>query len=111
MAEVYECGDCSLCCRKLIIEIDHIDVVREPTLLPAVTLLDGNGKIQYDSDWEKQYRLTVGEPCPKLTDAGKCSIYPTRPNCCVAFEAGGEECQHLRHDYGMPPLVPVKGGV
>ncbi len=24
------CKDCGLCCRKLIIEIDHVDVVREP---------------------------------------------------------------------------------
>jgi Fe-S-cluster containining protein len=113
MADKYECDRCGLCCRKLIIEIDHLDVVREPRLLPPATLLlDGNGAITFDSDWEKQYSLACGEarkcPCHSMDGAvSTCAIYPTRPNVCVAFEAGSEQCQELRETYGLPPLQPV----
>lgn len=97
------CKDCGLCCKTMIIEIDHIDVVREPKLLPIVTLLDGGGRIKYDSDWEKQYNLACGG-CPMLSGDNRCTIYPTRPNCCVAFEVGGERCQELREEHGLPPI-------
>jgi len=97
------CKDCGLCCKTMIIEIDHIDVVREPRLLPVVTLLDGNGRIKYDSDWEKQYSLACGG-CQLLSEDNRCTIYPTRPNCCVAFECGGERCQELREEHGLPPI-------
>lgn len=107
MPDVYECDkECGLCCQRLIIEIDHIDVVREPRLLPVIELLDGNGKIVYDSEWEKEYMLVCGKPCAMLGAENRCQIYPTRPNCCVAFAAGGEKCQELRQDYGLPPLQP-----
>ncbi len=97
------CKDCGLCCKTMIIEIDHIDVVRESRLLPVVTLLDGNGRIKYESDWEKQYSLAFGG-CQLLTEDNRCTIYPTRPNCCVAFECGGERCQELREEHGLPPI-------
>lgn len=110
MTEAYACDSCGLCCRKLIIEIDHVDVVREPALLPIVKLLDGNGRITYESDWERQYMLACGErmPCQMLGEDNLCKTYPTRPNCCVAFEAGSEECQELREDAGLPPLMPME---
>jgi len=100
------CKDCGLCCKTMIIEIDHIDVVREPRLLPVVTLLDGGGEIKYDSDWEKQYRLACGanHPCKLLSEDNRCTIYPTRPNCCVAFEVGEERCQEMREHHGLPPI-------
>jgi Fe-S-cluster containining protein len=94
------CKDCGLCCKKLIIEITHVDVVREPSLLPVVTLLDGNGRIQYDDDFDKEYNLTCGKPCAMLV-GNRCSIYPTRPNICIQFEVGGEQCNELREENGM----------
>jgi Fe-S-cluster containining protein len=104
MTVIDHCADCGLCCKNLIIEIEHVDVVREPKLLPIVTLLDGNGRFEYDSDWEKEYSLTCGNTCKMLTEDNRCSIYPTRPNCCVAFEVGGEHCNELRLENGMEPI-------
>jgi Fe-S-cluster containining protein len=102
---VDHCKDCGLCCKKMIAEIQHIDVVREPKLLQIARLLDGNGKIQYDSDWEKEYSLYCGDGCKLLTDDNRCSIYPTRPNCCVALEVGGDKCNELREIYGLPEIT------
>lgn len=105
----YECDQCGACCRNLIIEIDHIDVVREPSLLPVVTLLDGGGRVQYESEWEKQYGLACGSkhPCQKLGEDNRCTIYPTRPNVCVGFEPGSEQCQEIREAVGIGPLLPT----
>ncbi len=91
------CKRCGVCCRRLIIEIEHLDIVREPKLLKAAELLDGRGKIEFESDWEKQYLLACGEskPCPFLVN-DKCSIYPTRPNTCVFMEASGDQCKMAR---------------
>ncbi len=82
------CKRCGACCRRSIIEIHHLDIVREPRLLEVAELLDGNGRIQYASDWEKEYSLPM--PCAFLVD-NKCSIYPTRPNVCVTFDPDGDE--------------------
>ncbi len=94
MPEQYQCDQCGACCRRLIIEIDHIDVVREPRLLEAAEpfrLMD------YETEWDQQYLLACGSdhPC-KMLDGNRCSIYPTRPNCCVGFEAGSDQCQAAR---------------
>ncbi len=98
------CDNCGLCCTKLIIEIEQIDVVREPKLLPIVRLL--NPDSHRNSLWENKYILADGSamPCGMLTDDKKCSIYPTRPNTCVGFEVGCDKCNELREDYGLPPL-------
>ncbi len=106
--ETYECDKCGACCEKLIVEIDELDLVREPKLRGVATLMDGCGSIQYDSVWEKEYLLTCAEPCPMLSDDKTCSVYPTRPNACVAMQAGDEQCQIAREAAGLPPLEPVK---
>jgi Fe-S-cluster containining protein len=36
-----------------------------------------------------------------------CGIYPTRPNCCVAMQAGGNQCQESRRMVGLEPLQPI----
>ena len=107
MSESNLCEGCgALCCRKLIIEIDHLDIVREPRLLPVVILLDGNGTVEYDSDWEKKYSLACGDKhCCKMLDGERCSIYPSRPNACVAFQPGGRQCNELREMAGLPLVV------
>lgn len=115
MPEKYACDRCGLCCQKLIIEIQHIDVIREPKLLPPATMLlkaPFRDDFEYDDEWEKQYSLACGEarkcPCHSMDgEVSSCSIYPTRPNVCVGFEAGGEHCRELRDTHGLPPLVPI----
>ncbi len=105
-----ECDRCGLCCRHLIVEVDHLDVVREPRLLEfaqAHRTWDGE---PYESDWDKTYafvpRLVDGKiaPCGFLGAENLCAIYPTRPNCCVAFQAGDEQCQELRRQHGLEAL-------
>ena len=100
-----ECDHCGACCRTLILEIEHVDVVREPKLAPPTSqLLDGNGRIVFDSDWEKQYLLSRGGlGCPLHID-NRCSVHATRPNACVMFEAGSPACQRARYGSGKPPL-------
>lgn len=104
---VYQCDQCGACCRQTIIEIGHIDVVREPRLKEAASpcrLLPGDG------EWDREYILAAGAAMPcRLLDGNTCSIYPTRPNCCVAFEAGCDLCQEARASEGLPPLEPVRG--
>jgi len=92
-----ECKQCGSCCRQAIVEIEHLDIVREPRLLKHAQLMDGNGKIKYDSDWEKEYLLACGETmrCFFLKN-NRCQIYPTRPNVCVYLEPGGEQCEMYR---------------
>ncbi len=80
------CKRCGACCRNSIIEIHHLDVVREPRLLEIATLMDAD--IPFESEWEKEYSLP--SPCVFLVD-NKCTIYPTRPNVCVAFDPDGNE--------------------
>ena len=95
-----ECDRCGLCCRDLIVEIGHVDVVREPKLRTAIIEAHAAGP----DDWEAEYILCACKPCPMLGADNLCTIYPTRPNVCVAFEAGSEQCRELRERRGLPPL-------
>lgn len=105
-APIYECDQCGACCRQPIIEIDWLDVTREPKLKEVAApcrLMPG------DTEQDRQYILACGAGMPcRLLAGNRCSIYPTRPNCCVAFEAGCELCQESRAAEGLPPLQPVK---
>lgn len=108
----YECDSCGLCCSgSLIIEIYQLDVVREPKLLDVASLMDGNGKIVYEDESDKEYLLAASEPCDFLNDDKGCSIYPTRPNTCIAFEAGSYKCQALRKREGLELLADTEGKV
>ena len=51
--------------------------------------------------------LACGSACPFLAENNLCSIYPTRPNSCVAMQAGDEQCQHARNAAGLLPLLPI----
>jgi Fe-S-cluster containining protein len=114
MPDRYECEPgCGACCKALIIEIEHADVVREPRLLPVATLLDGNGTIKHRSDDEKEYRIACGKkhPCPMLDGEDRCTIYPTRPGVCSATPPGGQSCQVARDLMGLLPLEPCEGAI
>ena len=95
------CDGCGLCCAKLWIEIDAIDLIREPRLWPVVRPMQM-------ADGEPAYAIIPSPDhggCP-LHDpvAGRCTIHPTRPNVCVVFKAGGGKCQSLRHEHGLSPI-------
>lgn len=101
-----KCLRCGACCRSLIVEATWLDVEREPRIEEECKILDGNGTIPRD---EASWCVAVGrtQPCPflrlKSHQRFGCSIYPTRPNECVAFGAGGEKCRGLRRAAGLKP--------
>jgi len=82
-----DCQRCGQCCTKSIIdEILEIDLRREPRLRPHVE------PIRQTPGLDDAPRYSLKTPCPfllHLTDgATHCTIYPTRPNICVAYEPG-----------------------
>lgn len=113
MSEVYDCDRCGLCCRHLLVEATSLDVMREPRIdvecpLPVKIRLP-----VLEATWLLgSYKDGRQGECPFLATENLCSIYPTRPNACVAFMAGSPKCQQLRTDHGLPLLAarPAKPG-
>ena len=104
----YQCDGCGACCLgHLLVEADLLDVLREPRLLKAD---------RHRSDWPLDAALRdledVGrsilvagvDRCPFLGGDSRCSVYPTRPNVCVAMQAGDEQCQQARDEAGLSVL-------
>jgi Fe-S-cluster containining protein len=90
----------------LIVEAYDLDVLREPRILDA----DINGHrpaLEELCEGGKSIVLAANSPCSFLGNNGLCTIYPTRPNVCVGFEPGDEQCQQARDRCGLPPLQPV----
>lgn len=108
----FECDHCGACCRHLLVEASWADAQREPRLYeiaPKATyagLRSGEQAVMlYD---------TARRCCPFLTDANevgarRCEIYATRPNECVAVEAGDAKCQQAREMAGLPILLDRDG--
>ena len=110
----YECDQCGACCNgSLIVETDEIDLMREPRLIEAEPSLTGYSvpqvleKYENDTGFAILLACSSNRPCPFLADK-KCSIYPTRPNVCVAMQAGDDECQEARKAAGLAPLVSIR---
>lgn len=109
----YECDKCGACCKgSLIVEADEIDVMREPRLIQADRHYAPLGVPKtlelLRTDFGRAVIISCGHACPFLGEDNLCSIHPTRPNVCVAFEAGDEQCQASRAAEGLPPLLPVE---
>ena len=106
MTPLYECDRCGACCRgTLIVEAYYLDALRDPRILDA----DVSGRsltIDELSDDDRCVVLAANRPCQFLGGDGLCTIYPTRPNACVAMEAGDEQCQEARSQLGLSPLQP-----
>lgn len=105
----YVCDECGACCKgHLIVEVEDLDIIREPRLIEADRHHQGKTVDQMLDDYGKGMAVIIAitKPCPFLA-ADKCSIYPTRPNCCVGLQAGDEQCQESRAAEGLPPLLPV----
>jgi Fe-S-cluster containining protein len=106
---LYTCDQCGACCKgTVIVEADYLDARREPRLillqvgLCRVTPrgLEDDGKIVL-------LACGLDKPCRFLDAENRCTIYPTRPNVCVAFDAGSQQCQEARARLGIARLLPV----
>lgn len=106
---IYECDKCGACCRHLLVEVDALDVLREPRLLDAQ---QGLKRMSLPLLLEDEDRCLIiagpGQPCQFLGTDNHCQIYPTRPNICVGALAGEESCQQARREAGLPPLEPIE---
>ena len=104
----YACDRCGACCLgHLLVEADLVDLLREPRLISADRHRSGWSFDAAARDLEDESRslLIAGvDRCPFLSAENCCSIYPTRPNACVAMQAGDEQCQQAREEAGMRPL-------
>lgn len=104
MTTEYQCDLCGACCRgTLIVEAYYLDALREPRILGA-NVSGREAKLDELDDEGRCVVIAAGLPCQFLADDGRCTIYPTRPNTCVGFEAGDEQCQEARAKLGLPPL-------
>ena len=107
----YECDCCGACCQgPLLVEVYDLDVIREPRLATAYiprSSAKSFEAVMADLQQEDQCLLIAGgEPCKFLGEDNRCGVYPTRPNVCVAMQAGDDQCQLARRLAGLPPLQP-----
>lgn len=109
----YDCDKCGACCKgTLLVEAFDLDAIREPRLLGADIGTWARGKTHdvLMAELEQDGRCLIiaggGHACRFLQGDNACGIYPTRPNECVAMEAGDEQCQMAREEVGLPPLEP-----
>lgn len=110
-----ECDKCGACCNgSLIVEIEGIDLLREPRLIESDPHWQGQNidivLRELQGEFGKAVIIACGRPCAFLNAENHCSIYPTRPNACVGMEAGDEQCQNARERAGLPRLEPYKVG-
>jgi len=107
----YECDRCGSCCKgHLLVEAFELDVLREPRLISADPHYAGKYLEQALHELQDEFKCVVvagGRPCMFLDNTNRCSIYPTRPNECVAMQAGDEQCQTSRKAEGLSPLAPA----
>jgi Fe-S-cluster containining protein len=99
------CDRCGACCNgTLIVEAENLDALREPRLLDADVSDRRLGLSVLDDAHVVLLACGRDHPCRFLGADNVCGIYPTRPNACVAFEAGSEQCREARAAVGLPPL-------
>ena len=96
-----ECDNCGACCKgHLIVEAEDIDLMREPQLFYADRQFAANYYPEeaveaLQGDIGRNLIIACHTACPFLR-ANECSIYPARPNACVALQPGDEQCQEAR---------------
>jgi len=92
------------------VQAEWIDVMREPRLKDADRHYQDHAiekVLTMLEDGMRVVTLACGQACPFLSAEKTCSIYPTRPNVCVAMQAGDEQCQKAREAAGLEPLQPL----
>ncbi len=98
-----KCQRCGTCCRELVLEVTGLDVLREPRWQPFI---EPYRDIDY-RDWRSNpgevLFIVTSQVCPFLRD-DRCTIYPQRPDMCVAFRPiKDNRCAHSPKcifDYG-----------
>ena len=108
----YECDKCAACCKgHLIVEAFEIDALREPRIILADPYYAGGSIEEAFRALQDESRCVLlaggGGPCMFLAPDNTCEIYPTRPNECVAMQAGDEQCQEVRQTEDLPRLEPI----
>jgi len=96
------CLQCGRCCKHLIVEAYWHDAVREPLLLRPDVNVDKLTLEKLEADESRCIVLAACRPCKFLGKDNRCTIYPTRPNVCVGFKPGGEQCERLRANKEQP---------
>jgi Fe-S-cluster containining protein len=106
-----DCLRCGACCRSLIVEADLLDALREPRIAAVCGLpIPASDACSFDDDEDGEDpwngRVAILSPrrtpdghiagCAFLDAANRCTIYPTRPNICVAFAPGSRQCREVR---------------
>ena len=102
----FECDGCGACCRTFPIFASIADADREPRIAEEGHSLPPH----LASDrWRYQlFPLLFHETCCFLDAGSRCTIYPTRPEVCREFAAGGDQCQAARARVGLPPLMETR---
>lgn len=113
------CLRCGACCRFYIVECDWFDAVREPRLIAEQGLTPKARELglRYDgpltlADLESGERcimLAGIEPCRFQGADNRCTIYPTRPNSCVGFLPGSDQCREARKACGYEDHNSIEG--
>jgi Fe-S-cluster containining protein len=101
----FACDGCGACCRTFPIFASAADAARQPRIA-----VEGRALAEHlaTDRWTYQlFPLPFHETCCFLDGDSRCTIYPTRPEVCRAFPAGGDQCQAARGRVGLPPLPPI----
>lgn len=110
------CQRCGGCCTFLIVEAGVLDALREPAIARVCRLpvpeanvcdVDEHDDPIHVDPWQGRVAALAPRhsgkdllPCPFLVRDGEslasCVIYPTRPNGCVGFAPGGQQCREAQ---------------
>ena len=102
MPPLDECDGCGACCRTFPIFASRDDAAREGRIVDESRPLPVHLETP---SWAFQlYPLPFHEACAFLDGSCRCTIYPTRPDVCRSFPAGGDQCAQARALSGLPPL-------
>jgi Fe-S-cluster containining protein len=80
------CRQCGTCCRRLLLEVSGLDVLREPRWRPFISEYRDMDYTDWESEPDEVVFLVREGPCPFL-QSNRCTIYRQRPDMCVAFRA------------------------
>jgi Fe-S-cluster containining protein len=105
MSEGYDCQTCGACCvdttgthgyvRLTLPEAAYSQRLGLPMVRDSGESFLGTRVDDAGRDVCAAFTGTVAGPC-------SCSVYPSRPWVCQAFEAGGPQCREVRRTAGLP---------
>jgi len=103
--QMARCDRCGACCRHSILEADVADAIREPALWDKGLVMNGLGKIEDEAEWAINLNGSPEAPACVFLEGNGCSIYPTRPQMCVAHLPGSPRCTDSRKAEGLDPVA------